>query len=256
MAICLSYLKPLAHAGGSAGCDGVVEHPAECCVSGQPCNGRLSILVHSFMLCQAAASPPPCHLHPVHWSQYPMMLPRPRSRPGSCGCQVPLQALGIRTCMRSPYLPVILVHATMVLGGHLFIEQMMSSPIETAMQALGISVEFCAHVLHAFVVALGTRRERMAAAVTDVGASVLSGITLTKFVGEHQQHPVSVFWPQLMFNMPKRACSIGYLFMKHAYCSSLNKHLKCSKISHCLHLRSCFWACRGCGAGICQNGNI
>jgi len=39
--------------------------------------------------------------------------------------------------------------------------------------------------MHAFVVAPGTRRERMAAAVTDVGASVLSGITLTKFVGMH-----------------------------------------------------------------------
>jgi len=39
--------------------------------------------------------------------------------------------------------------------------------------------------MHAFVVAPGTRQERMAAAVTDVGASVLSGITLTKFVGMH-----------------------------------------------------------------------
>ena len=54
-----------------------------------------------------------------------------------------------------------------------------------ALQALGISVEFCAHVMHAFVVAPGTRRERMTAAVTNVGASVLSGITLTKFVGVH-----------------------------------------------------------------------
>ena len=53
------------------------------------------------------------------------------------------------------------------------------------LQALGISVEFCAHVVHAFVVAPGTRPERMTAAVTDVGASVLSGITLTKFVGGH-----------------------------------------------------------------------
>lgn len=53
------------------------------------------------------------------------------------------------------------------------------------LQALGISVEFCAHVMHAFVVAPGTRRERMAAALSDVGASVLSGITLTKFVGAY-----------------------------------------------------------------------
>ena len=55
----------------------------------------------------------------------------------------------------------------------------------TMLQALGISVEFCAHVVHGFVVAPGTRPERMTAAVTDVGASVLSGITLTKFVGVH-----------------------------------------------------------------------
>ena len=55
--------------------------------------------------------------------------------------------------------------------------------VRTMLQALGISVEFCAHVVHAFVVAPGTRPERMTAAVTDVGASVLSGITLTKFVG-------------------------------------------------------------------------
>lgn len=49
--------------------------------------------------------------------------------------------------------------------------------------ALGISVEFCAHFMHAFVVAPGSRPQRTAAALVDVGASVLSGITLTKFVG-------------------------------------------------------------------------
>ena len=49
--------------------------------------------------------------------------------------------------------------------------------------ALGIAVEFCAHVLHAFVLAPGSRPARAAAALSDVGASVLSGITLTKFVG-------------------------------------------------------------------------
>ena len=75
-------------------------------------------------------------------------------------------------------------HATMLLGGRHLIPWIMVSAAASGVQALGISVEFCAHVLHAFVVAPGTRRERMAAAVTDVGASVLSGITLTKFVGE------------------------------------------------------------------------
>ena len=49
--------------------------------------------------------------------------------------------------------------------------------------SLGIAVEFCAHVLHSFGVARGTRRARAELALRSVGASVLSGITLTKFAG-------------------------------------------------------------------------
>jgi len=49
--------------------------------------------------------------------------------------------------------------------------------------ALGIAVEFCAHVVHAFGVAVGSRARRMATALERTGASVLSGITLTKLVG-------------------------------------------------------------------------
>ncbi len=52
--------------------------------------------------------------------------------------------------------------------------------------ALGISVEFCAHLVHAFVVTPGSRPARTARALVEVGASVLSGITLTKFVGKSQ----------------------------------------------------------------------
>ena len=49
--------------------------------------------------------------------------------------------------------------------------------------ALGIAVEFCAHIVHAFLVTAGSRLQRMQAALQDMGASVLSGITITKFVG-------------------------------------------------------------------------
>ncbi|DBB06657.1 TPA: hypothetical protein ACH3X1_012171 [Trebouxia sp. C0004] len=49
--------------------------------------------------------------------------------------------------------------------------------------ALGIAVEFCAHIVHAFLVAAGSRQQRMATALQDMGASVLSGITITKFAG-------------------------------------------------------------------------
>lgn len=49
--------------------------------------------------------------------------------------------------------------------------------------SLGIGVEFCAHLVHAFLEEKGGSEERAAAAVGDVGAAVLSGITLTKVTG-------------------------------------------------------------------------
>ncbi|KAL4425013.1 hypothetical protein ABPG77_002898 [Micractinium sp. CCAP 211/92] len=49
--------------------------------------------------------------------------------------------------------------------------------------SLGIGVEFCAHLVHAFMEERGGSEQRAAAALGDVGAAVLSGITLTKVAG-------------------------------------------------------------------------
>ncbi|XP_037082633.1 NPC intracellular cholesterol transporter 1-like [Pollicipes pollicipes] len=50
--------------------------------------------------------------------------------------------------------------------------------------AVGISVEFCSHITRAFAVSLKPSRvERASEALTNMGSSVLSGITLTKFGG-------------------------------------------------------------------------
>jgi Niemann-Pick C1 protein len=49
--------------------------------------------------------------------------------------------------------------------------------------ALGIAVEFCAHILHSFCVSHGSRQARARAALVKMGAPVTSGITLTKFAG-------------------------------------------------------------------------
>jgi len=48
---------------------------------------------------------------------------------------------------------------------------------------LGISVEFCSHLTRAFRISEGTRDERTVAALKSVGASIFSGITITKFFG-------------------------------------------------------------------------
>lgn len=52
------------------------------------------------------------------------------------------------------------------------------------LQAVGIAVEFCTHIVHAFCVSKETTRlERSRDSLVNMGSSVLSGITLTKFGG-------------------------------------------------------------------------
>lgn len=50
--------------------------------------------------------------------------------------------------------------------------------------AVGIAVEFCSHLVHCFSVSMEPTREKRAAnALTILGSSIFSGITLTKFAG-------------------------------------------------------------------------
>lgn len=49
--------------------------------------------------------------------------------------------------------------------------------------AVGLAVEFCVHVAKAFSEKRGTRNERAKAALVEMGSSVVTGITFTKFVG-------------------------------------------------------------------------
>eukprot|EP00455_Lapot_gusevi_P044489 TRINITY_DN5563_c0_g1_i1.p1 TRINITY_DN5563_c0_g1~~TRINITY_DN5563_c0_g1_i1.p1 ORF type:complete len:281 (+),score=94.60 TRINITY_DN5563_c0_g1_i1:421-1263(+) len=49
--------------------------------------------------------------------------------------------------------------------------------------AIGISVEFCVHIAVAFMRTPGSKDERVAAALVNVGSSIVSGIFLTKFAG-------------------------------------------------------------------------
>ena len=69
--------------------------------------------------------------------------------------------------------------------------------------AMGIGVEFCAHLVHAFMEERGASEDRAAAALGDVGAAVLSGITLTKFAGEGHQEALG--------QGRKRAAAVGLL---------------------------------------------
>lgn len=61
--------------------------------------------------------------------------------------------------------------------------QLNAVSVVNLVMAVGIAVEFCVHITHAFLVSSGDRNQRMKEALTTMGASVFSGITLTKLVG-------------------------------------------------------------------------
>lgn len=61
--------------------------------------------------------------------------------------------------------------------------QLNAVSVVNLVMAIGIAVEFCVHIANAFLVSNGDRNQRMKQALSTIGASVFSGITLTKLVG-------------------------------------------------------------------------
>ncbi|KAL5780863.1 hypothetical protein ACOSQ2_011600 [Xanthoceras sorbifolium] len=61
--------------------------------------------------------------------------------------------------------------------------QLNAVSVVNLVMSVGIAVEFCVHIMHAFSVSSGDKDQRMKEALSTMGASVFSGITLTKLVG-------------------------------------------------------------------------
>ncbi|KAK3038828.1 hypothetical protein RJ639_028550 [Escallonia herrerae] len=61
--------------------------------------------------------------------------------------------------------------------------QLNAVSVVNLVMSVGIAVEFCVHITHAFLVSSGNRNQRTKEALGTMGASVFSGITLTKLVG-------------------------------------------------------------------------
>ncbi|KHN20111.1 Niemann-Pick C1 protein [Glycine soja] len=61
--------------------------------------------------------------------------------------------------------------------------QLNALSVVNLVMSVGIAVEFCVHLTHSFTVASGDRDQRAKEALGTMGASVFSGITLTKLVG-------------------------------------------------------------------------
>lgn len=84
---------------------------------------------------------------------------------------------------------VVIITITMIvinLGGLMYFWNISLNAVSLVnlVMAVGISVEFCSHLVHCFSVSMEeTRVRRSADALTKMGSSIFSGITLTKFAG-------------------------------------------------------------------------
>jgi Niemann-Pick C1 protein len=61
--------------------------------------------------------------------------------------------------------------------------QLNAISLTNLMIAIGISIEFCAHITHAFTMRTGRRSERTSKALIAVGPSIFSGMTITNLLG-------------------------------------------------------------------------
>lgn len=84
---------------------------------------------------------------------------------------------------------VVIITITMIvinLGGLMYFWNISLNAISLVnlVMAVGISVEFCSHLVHSFGMSMKESRiQRAADSLTKMGSSIFSGITLTKFAG-------------------------------------------------------------------------
>ncbi|XP_070495795.1 NPC intracellular cholesterol transporter 1 isoform X3 [Chironomus tepperi] len=84
---------------------------------------------------------------------------------------------------------VVVITITMIvinIGGLMFYWNISLNAVSLVnlVMAVGISVEFCSHLVHSFSVSVeDTKLKRSADSLTKMGSSIFSGITLTKFAG-------------------------------------------------------------------------